>query len=87
VRRIIKAGKVATERLGMTTRWRRVMIGTVSLMSAAFVAVVLTDPTSGESEWIDTVTETVGPVGVLLAGLLLGVATYLVVRDRRDTDA
>jgi CsoR family transcriptional regulator, copper-sensing transcriptional repressor len=86
VRRIIKAGKLATQRLGMSTPWRRVLIGTVSLISAAFVAVVLTDPTSGESEWIDTVTETVGPLGIVLAGLLLGVATYLVVRDRQKPD-
>lgn len=81
VRRIVKAGKVASRRLGIAARWRKVLVGTVSLAAAAFVGVVLTDPSGTQIDWINDLVEAVGPAGVVAAGLLLGVGTYLVVRD------
>lgn len=86
VRRIIKAGSVASDRLGLSSTWRRVIVGIVSVASAIFVAVVLTDPSGSQIEWINDVTDAVGTVGVVVAGALLGLATFLVVRDRADNE-
>jgi hypothetical protein len=86
VRRIVQAGRVASERLGLTARWRRVTVGLVSVLAAAFVAVILADPTSTSGGFARRVLDAVGPVGVIAAGAVLAGATYLVVRDSRDDD-
>ena len=82
VRRIVKAGRVVTRRLDLSQRWRRVAVTAASLLAAAFVAIVLADPTSTSGGVARSVVDTVGPVGVVAAGALLAGATYLVVRDR-----
>lgn len=88
VRRIIKAGKVASDRLGLDARWRRGVVALLSLAAAAFVAVVLADPSGIEVGWVRDLASAAGTVGVIIAGLVLGAATYLVVRDREeDADA
>lgn len=84
VRRIIKAGKLASDRLGLDARWRRGVVALLSLAAAAFVAVVLADPSGIEVGWVRDLASAAGPVGVVIAGLVLGGATYLVVRDRED---
>jgi CsoR family transcriptional regulator, copper-sensing transcriptional repressor len=83
VRRIVKAGRIIRERHGLTSRWSRVVTGTVVTATAAFVALVLADPTSESRRLLDDVVGQVGPVGVLLAGGLLAAATYVVRTNRR----
>lgn len=81
VRRIIKAGRLASDRLGLDDRWRRLTVALLSVAAAAFVAVVLIDPSGIEVDWVADLAARAGTLGVLLAGAILGVATYLVVHD------
>lgn len=85
VRRIIKAGRLASDRLGVDDRWRRATAVTLSVAAAAFVAVVLIDPSGIEVAWVRDLASRAGPVGVVLAGAILGIATYLVVHDAGET--
>lgn len=82
VRRIVKAGQVATRRFELSSTWRRVVVGVVSVLSAAFVGVVLADPSSTSGGFARDVADAVGPLGVIAAGAVLAVATFLVLRDR-----
>jgi CsoR family transcriptional regulator, copper-sensing transcriptional repressor len=84
VRRIVRAGKVATSRLELSHRGRRLTIGAATLFASAFVAVVLADPTSSVGGVARTAVDTVGPVGVIGAGVVLAAATFILVRDRRE---
>lgn len=84
VRRIVKAGRIASDRLGLDARWRRGVVASLSLAAAAFVAVVLADPSGIEVGWVRDLAMRAGPVGVILAGVVLGVATYLAARDRDE---
>lgn len=85
VGRIFKAGKIVRERAGLDQGWQRVIGVGVTLLCAAFVGIVLADPTSASREALNNVVGTVGIPGVVVAGLLLGVATYLVRTDRVGT--
>ena len=82
VGRIFKAGKIVRERTGLDQGWQRAIGVGATVLCAAFVAIVLADPTSASREALSSVIGTVGVPGVLLAGLVLGVATYLVRTDR-----
>jgi len=82
VRRIFKAGKIVRERAGLDRGWQRAIGVGATMLCAAFVAIVLADPTSASREALESVLGTVGIPGVLIAGLLLAVATYLVRTDR-----
>lgn len=85
VGRIFKAGKIVRERAGLDQGWQRVIGVGVTVLCAAFVGIVLADPTSASREALNNVVGTVGIPGVVVAGLLLGVATYLVRTDRVGT--
>ncbi|MFA9429513.1 hypothetical protein [Egicoccus sp. AB-alg2] len=87
VRRIVKAGRVIGERHGLRGPWARAVTAVSTLTAAAFVGMVLADPTSRESRWFQAVTDRVGVPGILVAGLLLGIATYVVRTNRGDADA
>jgi CsoR family transcriptional regulator, copper-sensing transcriptional repressor len=83
VRRILKAGRIIRERHGLTSRWSRIVTGTLATATALFVAIVLADPTSDSRRLLDEAVASVGPVGILLAGALLAAATFVVRTSRR----
>jgi CsoR family transcriptional regulator, copper-sensing transcriptional repressor len=82
VGRIFKAGKIVRERAGLDQGWQRAIGIGATVLCAAFVGIVLADPTSASREVLNSMVDTVGVPGVLVAGLLLGVATFLVRTDR-----
>lgn len=85
VKRILKAGRILRERYGMDRGWERGITVGVSLLCAAFVAVVLADPTSTSGEWARRALGAVGlpgAVAAVLAGAIIAAATYIVARDR-----
>lgn len=85
VRRILKAGRVLRERAGLTGwAWRATFL-LLSLTSAAFVALVLADPSSTSRRAIDEAVGRLGILAVLVAGAILATATYIVARTRRTS--
>jgi CsoR family transcriptional regulator, copper-sensing transcriptional repressor len=89
VKRILKAGRILRERYGMDRGWEKAITVGVSLLCAAFVAVVLADPTSTSGEFARRAFDAVGlpgAVAVVLAGSIIAGATYIVARDRGDEE-
>ena len=84
VGRIVKAGRILRERAGLDARWQRVVAMIATLLAAAFVGITLADPTSASGGVLRSAVDVVGVPGILLAGLLLGGATYLVRTNRRS---
>lgn len=89
--RVLRAGRIvsATRRLrrrwGLTGPWSRILTAVASLVVAAFVAVVLADPTSRSRQLLEgLVGEVPATVLVVVAGLLLGGATFVVLRHQRS---
>lgn len=80
--RIMKAGRILRERAGLDARWQRLSAIGVTLLAAAFAGIVLADPTSASGGALRSAVATVGVPGVLLAGGILGVATYVVRTNR-----
>lgn len=86
--RIIKAGRLLQERMGLTGKWSRVPAIFASVLVAAFVAVVLSDPTSQTRTIIENlIGQTGGTVLAVVAGFILAAATFIVMRQRRSDDA
>jgi CsoR family transcriptional regulator, copper-sensing transcriptional repressor len=83
VRRIVSAGRIIRERHGVDRRWGGVLTGVLTLAAAAFVTVVLADPTSQSRQLLDGVAGRFGALGVALAGAIVAVATYVVLTARR----
>lgn len=83
--RIVKAAQILRARTGFTGRLSHVFSVGAGLLVAVFVGVVLADPTSRSHDLLRWVVDDVStPVVVatsLLAGALLGGATYLLARD------
>lgn len=83
--RIVKAARALRGRLGFTGPFSHVFAVGAGLLVALFVGVVLADPTSPSRSLLQTVVGDVStPVVVVssvLAGLVLGVATFLLARD------
>ncbi len=81
--RIVKAAGILRERAGLTGRWSRLPAVAAALLVAAFVGVVLADPTSRTRELLD---QWVGGAGTVIlavvAGALLAGATFVVMRQR-----
>jgi CsoR family transcriptional regulator, copper-sensing transcriptional repressor len=86
VRRILKAGRILRRRAGLDRAWQRVVGVAVSLLVAGFVAVVLADPTSDAHEFLDRFVDMQGWVLPVLAGVLLGAATFIVMRNQGAAD-
>ena len=82
VRRIFKAGRILRQRAGLDHLWQRVVGVAVSLLVAGFVAVVLADPTSNAHEFLDRFVAMEGWVLPVIAGLVLGTATFVVMRNQ-----
>ena len=87
VGRILKAGRIVRERAGLDAIWQRVIGIGVTLLVAGFVAVVLSDPTSYSRQVLDGALDRVGIVGVILAGAVLAIATYIVRTNRNGDEA
>lgn len=85
VGRIVKAGRILRERAGLDARWQGVVAMLATLLAAAFVGITLADPTSASGGALRDAVDVVGVPGILLAGLLLGGATYVVRTNRHDT--
>lgn len=81
--RIIKAGRVVARRIGWDGKWRYVPIFIGSVIAAIFVAMVLSDPSSSSRDLLNQVGAWPRALLVLLAGAILAVATFVVVRNRR----
>jgi hypothetical protein len=90
-RRIFRAASQLREHAGLTgwTSW--VLTGGAALLIAVFVGVVLADPTSKARQYTQVALERIGGGGpwlylalVVLAGALLGGATWVVARGRRE---
>lgn len=86
VGRILKAGRIVRQRAGLETRWQRVIGVGVTALCAGFVALVLVDPTSTSRQVLDGALDRLGWIGVVVAGVILAGATY-VVRTQRQRDA
>ena len=85
--RILKAGRLLRRRLGLTGRWQRVPGVLATALVATFVAVVLADPTSQSRVLLaELLGSTATTIATVAAGLVLGAATFAVVRQRREVD-
>lgn len=87
--RIVSAARRVRRRAGLSSRWSAVLTIGAGVVVAVFVAAVLSDPTSRSRLLVeDAVGAVLGPVPgtvlVVVAGLLLGVATFVTLR--RDDD-
>jgi CsoR family transcriptional regulator, copper-sensing transcriptional repressor len=82
VGRIIKAGRILRQRAGLTGRVRAAVAVFVTLAAAAFVALVLADPTAYTRRFLDETLAMLGPAAVVVAGVILGIATFVVWRAR-----
>jgi CsoR family transcriptional regulator, copper-sensing transcriptional repressor len=84
--RIVRAARALRGRLGFTGPLSHVFAVGAGLLVALFVGVVLADPTSQSRSLLERVvgdvSTTVVVVSSVLAGLLLGVATFLLARDQ-----
>jgi CsoR family transcriptional regulator, copper-sensing transcriptional repressor len=90
--RIVKAARSLGLRHGFTGRFAQLLAAGAGVLVAVFVGVVLADPTSRSRDLLTWVLGDLGtPTIVVLsavAGVVLGVATYLLARDSgSDADA
>lgn len=83
---IIKAGQVLARRFGLAGPWRYALVLGGSLLAAAFVALVLVDPTAARQHErvLNELKGWLGPVPALVAGVILAAATFIVVLYRRS---
>jgi CsoR family transcriptional regulator, copper-sensing transcriptional repressor len=81
-RRIFKAGRILRDRHGLDGRWSRALTLGVTVLTAGFVAVVLADPTSRSRQVLDDTLGGFSTLGIVLAGAVVAVATYVVLRER-----
>lgn len=86
VRRIFKAGKILRQRAGLNRWWQRVIGFLISALVAAFVGMLLADPSSQSRQVLDEGIARFGWAGVVVAGLLLAGATWVVLRSRDEDE-
>ena len=86
VKRIFKAGKILRRRAGLNRWWQRIVGFAITALIAAFVGLLLADPSSESRQLLEEATDRFGVAGVLVAGLLLGGATWVVLRYRGDDE-
>ncbi|SDS25572.1 hypothetical protein SAMN04489751_1594 [Brevibacterium sandarakinum] len=83
--RIIKAGRLLSGRI--SGRWNRLAALGVSILVAIFVAATLADPSSTVREILRGVLPfDFGPIAVIVSGLVLAGATFIVLFDRGSKD-
>jgi CsoR family transcriptional regulator, copper-sensing transcriptional repressor len=82
--RIVKAARIMREKMGLSGRWSKIAYAAAALLVAAFVGVVLADPTSRTrqllDDWLGGASQVVLAV---LGGAVLAVATFVVVRRQQ----
>lgn len=82
--RILKAARITRDKLGLSGRWSKVASAVAALLVAAFVGVVLADPTSRSRQLLDEWFGSTGQVVLsVIAGVVLALATFLVVRRQQ----
>jgi len=86
-RHIVRAGRRVVGHASLTRRWERVVTGVVVAVVAAFVAVVLADPTSQSRVLLEGLVGGPAYVWVVVAaGLVLSAAIFVLVRARLRGD-
>lgn len=85
VRRILKAGKILRQRSGHTGWQWKLLSAFLSLLAAAFVAIVLSDPTSQTRQLAEGMLGRFGLPAVIAAGAIVAAATFLVLRYGRKS--
>lgn len=78
VGRILTAGRILRERAGLNSVWQRIVGVGMTLLVAAFVALVLADPTSYSRQILSGAVAWLGVTGAILAAVVLAIATYVV---------
>ncbi|WP_025273394.1 hypothetical protein [Haloglycomyces albus] len=85
-KRIFNASRVLQRRLGLRG-WLKTAVFTVfGLIMAVFVAVVLADPTGQHWELLNWLDKNWRVLPILVAGAILAVATWLVMKNRREEE-
>lgn len=85
VRRILRAGRIIRQRSGHAGWQWKLLSVTVSLLAAGFVAIVLSDPTSQTRQLVEGALGRFGLPAIILAGAIVAIATFLVLRYGRKT--
>jgi hypothetical protein len=90
--RIVKAARSVSDRMGFTGRLAHLAAAGAGLLVAVFVGIVLADPTSRSRDLLTSVLGDLSTPAIVVlsgvAGVVLGVATYLLARDTGSgTDA
>lgn len=89
--RIIKAARVLERHMDLEGRTRHGLFVLMSVLAASFVAIVLVDPTSTTRRLLEGIAAWVDAVLIVIAGIILAVATFVVVwvrnRSQRDEEA
>lgn len=86
VHRILKAGRILRRRAHIEQVWLNRAATGATVLAALFVAVVLADPTSESRRLVEGAAGRFGTTRVLLAGVILGAATFVALRYRRRDD-
>lgn len=83
--RIIKAGRLLARR--STSAWNKVAAVGISVLVAIFVAATLADPSSTVRGLLhDVLPFSIGPIAIVVSGLVLAGATFFVLFDRTSKD-
>ncbi|MEU5154298.1 hypothetical protein [Glycomyces sp. NPDC021274] len=83
-KRIFNAAQVLGRRFGVAGGWRSWAVMAVGGIAALFTALVLVDPTSQYLELLDWLGGNLRLIPILIAGVILAAATWLVVRAREE---
>lgn len=83
-KRIITAAQVLDRRFSLGIWWRSALFSGFGVLAAVFVAVVLADPTSEYLSLLSWLDHNLEIVPILVAGVILAAATWLVVRTRSE---
>ena len=85
-KRIVTAAQVLDRRFSLGIWWKSAVFTGCGVIAALFVAVVLADPTAeylGLLDWLDHNLEL---IPILIAGVILAGATWLVIRTRSEDE-
>ena len=79
-RRIVRAGRLVVDRLGLSARRARWVFAGVIVMAAGFTAIVLADPESRSRRVVDWFVDRIGPVPTVVVAVVAAAVVYTVVR-------